>query len=245
MAKADSPTKLCGEDGCGRPLRARGLCATHYNQQQYAPGERHRRVIAPCGWCGRLLDKRADARFKQRYCSDEHLGNWLAFRAGTLVSHLTKRHPVHPDYVPPLPVLWRPPPVQPPKPSTIRWVAGWCHWCGNAYVAEDYTGTARFCSKKCGKRNTRHNYRARKWNAFVANVSRKAIFERDDWRCQLCKRKVRRDKATPHPLAPVLDHVIPLARGGTHEPANVQCAHFICNSVKSDGGVAEQLMLFG
>jgi 5-methylcytosine-specific restriction endonuclease McrA len=26
-----------------------------------------------------------------------------------------------------------------------------------------------------------------------------------------------------------LDHVIPLSRGGNHEPGNVQCSHLACN----------------
>lgn len=80
-------------------------------------------------------------------------------------------------------------------------------------------------------------------------MSPAAIFQRDGWRCQICKRMVRRDKAAPHPLAPVLDHVIPLAagveQGGVHAPHNVQCAHFICNCIKSDKGGAVQPMLFG
>lgn len=36
----------------------------------------------------------------------------------------------------------------------------------------------------------------------------------------------------PDRLAPTLDHIIPLAAGGTHEPSNCQCAHFSCNSAK-------------
>ena len=38
---------------------------------------------------------------------------------------------------------------------------------------------------------------------------------------------------------------VPLADGGTHEPANVQCAHYLCNSVKSDGAANDQLRLVG
>lgn len=81
--------------------------------------------------------------------------------------------------------------------------------------------------------------------AFVEVVYRYRIFERDGWKCRLCDRKVDRDAVTPSPLAPTLDHVVPLSEGGTHEPANVQCAHFICNSRKGVRGVAEQLALIG
>lgn len=84
--------------------------------------------------------------------------------------------------------------------------------------------------------------------AFVAPVSRVRIFERDKWKCRLCGKKVKRDAVVPHPRAPVLDHVLPLARGGTHEPANVQLACFMCNAHKRDGlylDRPEQLALVG
>jgi 5-methylcytosine-specific restriction endonuclease McrA len=29
-----------------------------------------------------------------------------------------------------------------------------------------------------------------------------------------------------------MDHIVPFAAGGTHEPANVQLAHRVCNSRK-------------
>jgi 5-methylcytosine-specific restriction endonuclease McrA len=88
--------------------------------------------------------------------------------------------------------------------------------------------------------------RARKRGAFVANVSRLAIFERDGWVCQLCKEPLDREAQAPAPLSPTIDHIVPLAVGGTHEPRNVQAAHFICNSVKGHRGHgSDQLRLVG
>jgi 5-methylcytosine-specific restriction endonuclease McrA len=52
--------------------------------------------------------------------------------------------------------------------------------------------------------------------------------------CRLCGDPMMMGQAVPHPKAPTIDHVIPLAKGGTHEPANVQAAHFLCNSIKGD-----------
>lgn len=48
MAKADSPTKTCTHDGCGKALRARGLCSTHYNMRD--PG-RHAAKSTSCVVC--------------------------------------------------------------------------------------------------------------------------------------------------------------------------------------------------
>jgi len=71
------------------------------------------------------------------------------------------------------------------------------------------------------------------------------VFARDRWICQLCGKKVARTRAVPHPKAPVIDHIVPLAAGaevgGVDAPWNVQCAHFLCNSYKRDLLVAPAL----
>jgi hypothetical protein len=59
----------------------------------------------------------------------------------------------------------------------------------------------------------------------------------------LCGKKVRRDVRPRHPLAPSLDHVIPLSRGGLHEYTNVRCAHLRCNCGKNNRAMNEQLLL--
>lgn len=62
-----------------------------------------------------------------------------------------------------------------------------------------------------------------------------AVFERDGWRCHICKAKTRkRLRGTWEPKAPELDHIIPLAAGGTHTWDNVACACRRCNGIKSD-----------
>lgn len=70
------------------------------------------------------------------------------------------------------------------------------------------------------------------------------IRERDGNRCHLCSKAVP-NKAWPHPLSASLDHVIPLSRGGIHDPDNVKLAHLRCNVEKGAGGGNEQLLLIG
>lgn len=70
------------------------------------------------------------------------------------------------------------------------------------------------------------------------------IAARDNYRCGICRGKVRMDCAVPHYKAPTIDHVIPIAELGPDIPANVRLAHFICNSRRGTGGV-DQLVLFG
>lgn len=138
--------------------------------------------------------------------------------------------------------------VKPPR----LFVMGGCRRCGNPFTAEWQNPTPEcqpaYCSRKCGDSDMKDRRNARKRGAYVAPVYRAQIFARDKWVCQLCGRKVKRGAVAPHPLAPSLDHILPISKGGTHEPANAQLAHFGCNSLKGDrtfNGGAEQLSLAG
>ena len=59
------------------------------------------------------------------------------------------------------------------------------------------------------------------------------ILNRDNWHCQMCgcatPKKLR---GTCEPNAPELDHLISLARGGSHTPANVRGVCRACNLLK-------------
>lgn len=86
------------------------------------------------------------------------------------------------------------------------------------------------------KRIQKAKRRARERQLPCESVDPIAVFERDGWRCQMCGTE------TPASLrgriaddAPELDHVVPLARGGPHTYANVQCACRKCNGLKGDG----------
>ncbi|MEU8371204.1 HNH endonuclease [Micromonospora tulbaghiae] len=101
----------------------------------------------------------------------------------------------------------------------------------------------RYCSVACLSRDKAARRRVRKRNAVHVPYSRHAVFERDKWRCHICKRKTDRAMAVPHPHAPVLDHLVPLACGGDDTAANVATACFLCNSFKRERGGGEQLAL--
>lgn len=121
-----------------------------------------------------------------------------------------------------------------------------CDVCGSWFLGHgnaDYCLPCRKEIERAGRRAAKDRRRARLRGVRVgAPVWRSRIYQRDGWQCQLCGKAVLRNEKVPHPLAPTLDHIIPLARGGTHEPNNVQLAHFICNSRKSDRGT-DQLRL--
>lgn len=125
-------------------------------------------------------------------------------------------------------------------------VSGRCPGCGTWFLHQQFgPDPARYCTPRCRRRAVHARHEARKRKAFVEDVLPRVVFERDGWRCHICRRKVNRNVVVPHPKAATIDHLTPLALGGQHELANVRTAHFICNSMKGDRGVGDQLMLFG
>lgn len=120
-----------------------------------------------------------------------------------------------------------------PRPRTVQ---ATCQLCGGQFCCT--RRDAKLCSK-CGSRTEKHlagvHRRAvRLHAASVERVVRADIFARDNWICQLCGWFVLQEDTWPHPMSASLDHVVPLSRGGTHEPANVQLAHLRCNIRKGN-----------
>lgn len=95
-------------------------------------------------------------------------------------------------------------------------------------------------ARRSGKRRRARRKRA----AGQERYEDRAIFDRDGWRCQLCGGRLG-GQPVPHPKAPTIDHIVPIARGGADTPANVQAAHFLCNSRKGDRPANDQLRLVG
>ncbi len=77
----------------------------------------------------------------------------------------------------------------------------------------------------------REKSEARRAGAVRVNFDR--IVLRDKMRCHICRRKVQ-----PKDLH--FDHVIPLAKGGTHTESNIAVSHKRCNLSKN----AKVLTLF-
>lgn len=95
------------------------------------------------------------------------------------------------------------------------------------------------------RRDNYHRRRALKKGATTGRpVVLAEIRERDGNRCHLCGDRVSA-KAWPHPLSASLDHVVPLTKGGAHDPDNVKLAHLACNTAKGNRGGNEQLLLIG
>ncbi len=108
-----------------------------------------------------------------------------------------------------------------------------------AYIAgKRRAARTAFCSDACSKHAAKQRRRMRERAAFVEYVSLTVLMKRDGGVCQLCHKRVG-NNAVPAPLAPTIDHIVPLAAGGLHEYRNVQLAHFACNSLRGAAGAAQ------
>lgn len=254
-------TRHCGH--CGQPLtptpRPRKYCGSPcqsraYNARRKADGrlkayrerpevkarqkqwmDAHRAEYGhdrECLACG----TRFRTRHGSRYCSRE-CGRWSrALR----YCNVPAEHPGRSTRIPFCRLL-----RQARKP---RFAGARCRECGTTFIMDRkrcHSLHYAFCAVRCQRRYHKalRSYRQRADLTSSEHVGRLTIYERDHWRCGLCGHKARRDVSWNHPLAPTLDHIIPLARGGTHESRNVHCAHRQCNAAKSDRGGGEQLAL--
>lgn len=117
-----------------------------------------------------------------------------------------------------------------------------CLQCNKLFMGEN-----KYCSIEC--RNKYHNSvhsenrkRYTKINGEIDNsITLEKLIKRDNNICYLCNRECnildyiyQGDYKIAGNYYPSIDHVIPIAKGGTHTWDNVRLAHRICNSLKSD-----------
>lgn len=115
-----------------------------------------------------------------------------------------------------------------------------CQGCGKTFFS--MCDEQKYCSQSCRHkaRKSRNSYRSRcrHYGAYYdPQVTREKVLERDGYVCQVCGKKCDendRSWGSSGPDFPTLDHIVPLAKGGTHTWDNVQCACGICNSYKRD-----------
>lgn len=132
------------------------------------------------------------------------------------------------------------------KQARRSWVEGRCQECGDHFTQKQGRSQFHFCSEKCQRKEGKRRRRAAMRGAGYKTLGYWTIAERDNWTCQLCGKPVDMKLKVPDFYAPTMDHIIPLGWHGSHTEDNVQLAHFICNSRKSDGlsvSVGEQTTL--
>lgn len=110
------------------------------------------------------------------------------------------------------------------KPAANRTTSGACTKCGKA-ISRVRT-TDPLCALCRGNRPG--------YNIRISPAGRLAIYERDNWTCQICTEPVDPLELKNSTWDATLDHVIPRRKGGTDDPNNLRLAHRWCNSVRGD-----------
>lgn len=223
----------CSEPDCARPRMARGLCKQHWKRAHGGP---RKRFEITCQMCGcQHWHARPDGMYCSETCAQQHR---RAPRKQLVMW-------VRPDDWAEQELARRAASLRPP-----RWFqSGQCRVCKAWFVSpHTHITCGDVCQRKYerdAKRDAKHRRRARLRNAYAGAVNRSAIYARDGYRCHICRKPLDMDAEVPAPLAPTIDHLIPLSKGGTHEAANVKAAHYICNVRRGDRVDAVQGLLFG
>ena len=118
-----------------------------------------------------------------------------------------------------------------------------CKNCGQEYSigATGYNST-KYCSEKCMKRwamRVKNDRRIKKLKTrrHDTDITLEKLFRRDGGVCYLCGKKCDWTDVVGGNASdnyPSIDHVIPVAKGGTHTWDNIKLAHRLCNTLKRD-----------
>lgn len=146
--------------------------------------------------------------------------------------------------------------LQKPRPLKRDVVVSFCLTCGKPFVKE---GRSPCCSATC-KRKARRKKEAAKNDkrlremslSNIEDITLEGLIIRDKNTCWLCGKPCDVNDSYWEGSTffagnnyPSIDHVLPLAKGGTHTWDNVRLAHRICNSIKSDKLIEQMPPLFG
>lgn len=128
---------------------------------------------------------------------------------------------------------------------TVRQVKP-CEECGLMGLWKE-----KFCNAKCqsvsysrsdtyaqhrrtSARRSRVKRRTKLSAQFIEDVDSLIMAERDSWICHICSGEIDKTLKYPNRYSLSVDHVIPLAKGGSHGYDNCKSSHWICNVLKSD-----------
>lgn len=233
----------CASEGCNKGSLIRGLCKYHYEKLRRVECGKQcsnhgcARPVMARGLCNACYQRRFPPKRAKHPVTCEHCGKTVYKERKRPARFCSPR--CAQDYRA----------VRRAESTGPEWHQVTCVICSLPFWAGVWNCTT--CSQECrrvldsrrrGKARARR--RSRYSAASVEDVDPRVVFESDSYRCHLCGRLTLRDKKVPHPKAPTIDHVVPLALGGRHEMANVRTACFLCNSRKGARGGGEQFALF-
>lgn len=224
---APLPVSVCSLSWCAAEFQPRDAhhryCCTDHHELAKREESAGRRASRCCEVCGSPTD--AGTGHSRKYCSDRcKRSTWKAREAAGQYGMCTKSGC--------------------DKPNRAR---GLCSTHYNrAYFPDSqkrWPGDPEQRRRNLRKKTQRRRAVTKGVTAEV--VDRDKVGDRDGWRCGICRRKVDRNLAWPHPRSPSLDHIVPISEHGPHTYANTRISHLKCNTDRSNRGGHEQLALIG
>jgi len=106
-----------------------------------------------------------------------------------------------------------------------------CLGCGQQW--ETRCPDSKYCSNTCQAEYEYGVERGTRVRGYIADSVRFSVYLRDGWICRLCNESVDRFAVHPEPLAPTIDHIIPVSKGGTDDEYNLRLAHSSCNTKRN------------
>ena len=253
--RVDKPCGWCGSVMTLKPSIAakQFYCSKHCGLKARAvrEGRTGRLFMVRCRGCRSEVRRTVRAsRDAGEYCSRECYSAWKTRLAGEIAALRRIAGNWKPS---PNPLVSR-------EVHAIRRIARWkpgrmttvrpCSGCGMKTLGlGNYSRKCDPCKAETVRRN-REIYRASesfKASRRAGKAMRRAaergvdadridplkVFDRDGWKCHLCGCPTPKSlRGTYEDKAPELDHVIPLAAGGTHTWGNVKCSCRSCNGAK-------------
>ena len=129
-----------------------------------------------------------------------------------------------------------------------------CSECGDTFTATSKGN--KYCGRRCASRVHDRTKRAKKRlraeaNGAVDTITLDELIIKDGNECYLCGEECNRNDYVisdeGHFIVgrtyPSIDHVMPVAKGGTHTWDNVRLTHHHCNTIKSDNLIGEVLQM--
>ena len=253
-AAIDTPRYACVQ--CGREFTGRKRKYCHRGCMEAAKSSRRRRDPSPpadCQQCGTTFQPSWAGQ--THYCSARCKRTAYNRRMGFLARQVYEALIAHQRMVRAIARHW--PRVESARARRLEYIedrerreAHRCASCGS-HLGGDLRRT--FC-EGCSDERERVQRRAQKslrrarvraGKVVGIPVDPIFIFNRDGWRCHLCGGLTKQHlRGTTKAKAPELDHIIPLANGGDHTPANLACSCRHCN-IKKGAQTRGQPSLFG
>lgn len=132
--------------------------------------------------------------------------------------------------------------------ANVEYISGICTCvrCGKQFEKKKAANKCLYCSPRCQQSAAAQRRRVRLLQKYDKPLTisqhiaisyarkhklRRYIKETEAY-CGICGMQIDRSLTYPHPYALSVDHIVPLARGGTDDNENLQPAHLICNSRK-------------